>query len=355
MKNLTSKTRLLAAAALSCCLGFSAAGAAERTALVTVPVKASGSAVAASASFDGVVEAVRQTVVSAQVAGAIVALNVKAGDAVKAGQVLLRIDARAASEGAAASAAQVEAARASMNVAAKDYERQKQLFQKQYISQSGLDRAQAQLEATQAQVRALQAQSGAAIAQSGFFVVTAPYAGIVSEVPVALGDMAMPGRPLFTLYDPAALRVTVSLPQSVVTGIADSSGVHLEIPGMVAPSGLFKPGQIQVLPTVDAATHTVQVRLALPPSLMGARPGIFARAWLPAVAGASADVKLFIPTSAVVHRSEMTGIYVLDRKGQALLRQVRLGQMQGGEVEVLSGVQPGEQVAVNPQAAARAR
>ena len=348
------KTRLVVTALL-CSVGFSYVSAADHAALTTVAVKTSGPASAAGASFDAVVEAVRQTAVSAQVTGAIVALNVKAGDVVRAGQALVRIDARAAGESAASSVAQVEAARASMNVAAKEYERQQQLFQKQYISQAALDRAQAQLEAAQAQVRALQAQASVAKTQSGFFVVTAPYSGIVSEVPVALGDMALPGRPLFTLYDPAALRVTVSLPQSALTGIADSSGVQLEIPGMVAPSGLFKPGQMQVMPTVDAATHTVQVRLALPESLKGATPGMFARAWLPAVAGAGAGAKLFIPTSAVVHRSEMTGVYVLDSQGHALLRQVRLGRTQGSEVEVLSGVQLGEQVAIDPQAAAKAR
>lgn len=100
----------------------------------------------------------RQTTVSAQVAGAIVALNVKAGDVVKAGQPLLRIDARAASQNAAASAAQVEAARASMNVAATEHEWQQLLFQKQYISQSALDRARAQFQSAQAQLPALAAE-----------------------------------------------------------------------------------------------------------------------------------------------------------------------------------------------------
>ncbi len=344
------KTRLVAAAALFCCMGL---GAAERAALATVAVKTSASA-AAGASIDGVVEAVRQTAVSAQVAGAIVALYVKAGDAVKAGQVLLRIDARAANEGASASAAQVQAARAGMNVAAKEYERQQQLFQKQYISQAALDRAQAQLEATQAQVRALQAQSGVANTQSGFFVVTAPYAGIVSEVPVALGDMALPGRPLFTLYDPAALRLGAALPQSALLGLGANPELSFEIPGLGAASGLSKPVSVQLLPTVDASTHTVQLRLGLPAAMKGLAPGMFARVWLPSAAATGAAPKLYVPASALLRRAEMTGVYVLDGKGQALLRQVRLGQVQGSDVEILSGVQAGEQVAVDPQAAAKA-
>ena len=72
-------------------------------------------------------------------------------------------------------------------------------------------------------------------------------------------------------------------------------------------------------------------------------------------AATGAAPKLFVPSSAVLHRPEMTGVYVLDSQGHALLRQVRLGQPQGSDVEILSGVQAGEQVAVDPQAAAKAR
>jgi RND family efflux transporter MFP subunit len=225
------KASLLTALLLTGLSGTSSVWAADAAPLATVAVQTSGNAGAERMSFDGVVEAVRQSTLSAQVAGAIVALNVKAGDRVRAGQELLRIDARAASQNTAATVAQVEAARATMNVSSKEYERQKQLFQKQYISQSALDRAQAQFQASQAQMQALQAQSDAAHTQSRFFVINAPYAGIVSDVPVALGDMAMPGAPLLTLYDPAALRVSAPVPPTTVTsGSADA--IQFEIPGL---------------------------------------------------------------------------------------------------------------------------
>jgi multidrug efflux system membrane fusion protein len=352
-----------AAAALSLALtgGAAAAAAAENSALATAVVQAastpaagSGAASADSFSLDAVVEAVRQTTLSAQVPGAIVALRVKAGDMVRAGQELLRIDASAASQNAVASDAQVQAAQASLNVATKDFERQKQLFQKQYISQSALDRAQAQWLAAQAQVRALQAQAGAARTQSGFFTLNAPYAGVVSEVAVTLGDMAMPGRPLLTMHDPSALRVTAAVPQSALAGLNDSAAVRVELPGLV--SGLLQPTQVQLLPVVDAATHTAQVRLSLPADVKGAAPGAFARVWLPLGPGASAAAgktrRLYVPASAVVRRGEMTGLYVVNAQGLVLLRQVRLGAAKGELVEILSGVSPGEKVATNPQAAA---
>jgi membrane fusion protein, multidrug efflux system len=319
--------------------------------LATAVVQAAGAGQARG--FDGVVEAMRQTALAAQVAGAVIALDVKAGDVVKAGQVLARIDARAAEQAAAAGDAQVQAARASLEMATNDFERQKQLYQKNYISQAALERAESQFKSTQAQVAAQLAQASATRTQSGFFIVRAPYAGIVSEVPIALGDMAMPGRPLLTVYDPGALRVTVAVPQSAATGINADAVVKVQLPGLPAAREWIAPSRVTVLPTADAATHTVQLRLDLPPQTQGITPGQFARAWLPAATPGSD--RLAVPARAVVRRAEMTGVYVVGTDGRALLRQVRLGPLAGDGVEILSGVSAGERVALDPQAAARTR
>ncbi|HET7159158.1 MAG TPA: efflux RND transporter periplasmic adaptor subunit, partial [Burkholderiales bacterium] len=303
--------------------------------------------------FDGVVEAVRQTVLAAQVAGAVTALHVKVGDVVKTGQLLARMDAQAAVQNAAASDAQVHAARASLDLARKEFERQKQLYQKDYISQAALERAEAQLKSAQAQVTAMIAQANATRAHSGFFLVNAPYTGIVSEVPVALGDMAMPGKPLLTLYDPAAMRVTVAVPQSVAARLVSGTSIKIQLPELGAAREWVAPSRVQVLPTSDASTHTAQVRLELPQAIPGIKPGMFARAWLPEAKETGS--RLDVPASAIVRRAEMTGLYVIGADGRPLLRQVRLGRQLGDSIEVLSGVAAGERVALDPQAAARIR
>jgi RND family efflux transporter MFP subunit len=306
-----------------------------------------------SASFDGVVEAVRQTVVAAQVAGAVVAIEVKAGDVVKAGQVLARIDARAAEQNVAASDAQVQSARATLEAATKEFDRQKQLYEKNYTSQAALERAEAQFKATQAQVAAQLAQAGAARAQSGFFVVKAPYGGVVAEVPVVLGDMALPGRPLLTMYDPAALRVTAAIAQTDVVRLAPGRPIKIQLPGLPADRQWVTPTHVTMLPTADPGTHTAQIRLELPQGIEPVVPGTFARVWLPLLGGTTP--RLYIPATAVVRRAEMTGVYVLDANGHPVLRQVRLGPAADDTVEVLTGVTAGERVAVDPQAAARER
>ncbi|HSW23833.1 MAG TPA: efflux RND transporter periplasmic adaptor subunit, partial [Burkholderiaceae bacterium] len=291
--------------------------------LPSAPVVSSGGADVSG--FDGVVQAVRQTVVAAQVAGAVVALHVKAGDTVKAGQVLLRLDARAAEQTAAAGAAQVLAARATQEAATRDFERQQQLFEQNYISKAALERAEAQYKASQAEAAAQLAAAGAARTQSGFYVVSAPYDGIVSDVPVVLGDMAMPGRALLTLYDPRSLRVSVAVPQTVAARLKAGSAMQVELPGTTA--GRITPVKTQLLPTVDPATHTLELRLDLPAGMTGATPGMFARAWLPVAS--SSGARLYVPARAVVRRAELTAVYVLGSDGRALLRQVRLGPVNG--------------------------
>jgi RND family efflux transporter MFP subunit len=322
--------------------------------LPTVPVQAASAS--ASAAFDGVVEALRQTVVAAQVAGAVVQLDVKAGDTVKAGQVLLRIDARAADQSAAAGDAQVRAVRASLEVATQEYERQQQLFQKSYISQAAMQRAESNYKAAQAQLAAQGAQAGAVRTESGLHVVRAPFSGVVADVPASLGDMAMPGRPLLTLYDPATLRVTAAVPQSVAYRTVAGQLPRIELPGLPATGQWPTAARMQLLPTVDAATHTMQLRVDLPNGLQGVAPGMFARVWLPlSGAAGTGSGSLTVPLQAVVRRAEMTGLYVLDPNGRPALRQIRLGRVSGDRVEVLSGVMPGERVVADPQAAARVR
>lgn len=316
---------------------------------------------AGTTGFDGVVEAVRQTVVAAQVAGAVTALDVRVGDRVQAGQVLARIDARAAAQNTAAGDAQVRAANASLDMAAKDFERQQQLFGQNYISQAALERAEAQFKAAQAQLAAQRAQAGATRTQSGFFIVKAPYAGIVSEVPLALGDMAMPGRALLTLYDPLALRVSVAVPQSVQIDVAGTAGsgatttqIRVQFPGLPGAREWAVPRHVSLLPGADPGTHTQPLRLDLPAGLAGLSPGMFARVWLP-VAGEGSEARLYTPVAAVVRGAEMTAVYIVDAAGHPVLRQVRLGAASGDVIEILSGVSAGERVALDPQAAARVR
>jgi RND family efflux transporter MFP subunit len=291
-------------------------------------------------SAEAVVEAVRQSTVSAQIAGRIVELRFDVGDYVKKGEVIVRIDERAAAQALAASEAQVRQAEAALRNARAEYERARQLVSQKFLSQAALDRAEAEYKTAQERVSALIASTGQAATERGFATVVAPYSGIVSARHVELGEMATPGKPLMTGFDPGTLRVTATVPQAQVAAIQAGAKARIELPSVAR---WIEAASLTVIPTADPRTHTTQVRIGLPAEVRGIYPGIYARAHF--VTGRKPA--LLVPRAAVIRRSELTAVYVVSESIQ--LRQIRLGTA-GDEkaVEVLAGLKPGERVAVDP-------
>lgn len=293
-------------------------------------------------SAEAVIEAVRQSTVAAQIAGRIVEIRFDVGDYVKKGEVIVRIDERAATQAVAASEAQVREAEAAVRNARLNFERSRKLFEQKFISQAALDKAEAEYKQAQARLSAMLAGAGAAAVERGFATIVAPYSGVVSARHVELGEMAVPGKPLMTGFDPASLRAVANVPQSQVPAIQASGRARIEIPSV---GRWIEAKQITVVPAADPRTHTTRIRLELPPDLRGVYPGVFARAHF-TIGRAE---RLLVPREAVFRRSELTAVYVLDEKGWPRLRQVRLGTA-GDEraVEVLAGLRPGERVALEP-------
>lgn len=311
-------------------------------------------------TVDGVVEAVRFTTIATQVPGAIVQLPVKAGDVVKAGQLLLRLDARAAQQEALASRSQVDAATAALTVAEKDLERQKLLFEKNYISQAQWDRASAQFKAASAQAKAQIAQAAAKQTQSGFYAIHAPYDGVVATMPSSLGEMAMPGKALMSVYDPREMRVMVNVPAARIASLKKDQNMLISFPSLPQTQAVVKASSMKVMPALDPATHTVQVRFDLPASVMKVSPGLFARVNLAfessttSSASGVATSRLFVPRAAVFRRAELSAVYVVNSQGKLILRQVKPGPVNGNEQEILSGVAAGEAVVLDPLQASAA-
>jgi RND family efflux transporter MFP subunit len=291
-------------------------------------------------SAEAVVEAVRQSTVAAQIAGRIVELRFDVGDYVKKGEVIVRIDERAAAQALAASEAQVRQAEAALRNARAEYERARQLVAQKFLSQAALDRAESEYKAAQERVSALLAGAGQAATERGFATVVAPYSGIVSARHVELGEMATPGKPLMTGFDPGTLRVTATVPQAQVAAIQAGAKARIELPSVAR---WIEASSLTVIPAADPRTHTTQVRIGLPAEVRGIYPGIYARAHF--VTGKKPA--LLVPRAALIRRSELTAVYVVSESVQ--LRQIRLGTA-GDEkaVEVLAGLKAGERVALDP-------
>lgn len=305
--------------------------------LVTAPVQMRD--VEQTYSIDGVVEATRQSTVSAQISGRVKGIFFDVGDRVSKGQVILRIDEREANQALAGSKAQLSQAEASLENARLNYERSKQLFEQKFISQAALDKAKSDFDVAQAQAAASEAGAQQSALTQSYTSVIAPYAGVVSARMVEMGEMVTVGKPLMTGFDPSQLRVIANVPQDKLKDIGSRPNVTIEVPSL---SRWIKAASVTVQPSADVRTHSTQVRVELPANQENVYPGMFVRTHF--VVGKAS--KLLIPVSAVLRRSEVVAVYVVDEKDMPHLRQVRLGDTnEQNEIEVLAGLNIGERVA----------
>lgn len=271
---------------------------------------------------EAVVEAVRQAVVAAQVTGRVVEVRADAGQKVAAGQTVMRIDAREAVEAAAAAQAQWVQAQAS-------HDRTRGLYERKFVSAAALDKAEADLKTARA-------QASAASASQSYAQVASPMAGVVALRQAELGEMATPGRPLFTVFDPAGLRAVAAIPQQAL-GPVKAAGAKARVE-VVETGQWLEAVRVELLPTLEARSHTATARVYLP-AAAGLAPGMAVRVHF--VAG---DVRrITVPVSSVLRRGEVTAVYLADGGKPARLRQVRLGETKAdGSVEVLAGLAAGE-------------
>ena len=324
---------------LACLAALSGPGLAAPLATLVVGNQAHS----ASYQSQGVVQAQRSAQLSVPVAGRITQLPVRAGDSVKAGALLARVDGEAARQSASASQAQIAAAQAQLEQARREFSRTQKLAAQNFISASALDSAQAQLQTAEAQARAQIAAARAAGAQAGLYQLSAPFAGTIARVNGDLGALAMPGQAIVELYDGSALRVEVQLPASVYNSVNQQAAPTLNWRGQA-----LKVGRIEWFPATDASsqTRTVRVNLqagsAVPVGEM-VQAGFTLR---------GSDSQLRVPAAAVSRQREFDAVYIVDGGGRPSLRFVRLGGAENGHFPVLAGLRAGERIAANAEQAA---
>ncbi|MFT3663829.1 efflux RND transporter periplasmic adaptor subunit [Piscinibacter sp.] len=317
------------------------AHAAEPVGVPTIAVAAGGGG--ATAEFDGVLQPVRQATLTAQTGGNVLALRVRAGERVRRGQPLLRTDDRDSRAGVAQSDAAVTQAEAEARLAEVALTRSRDLNRSGFISQAAVDSAETQAQAARAGLdRARAARAQAALAQ-GHAEVLAPYDAVVSATHVEVGDLALPGRALLTLYEPGRLRAVVQVPASRAAALAAAGEVRVLLPDGRA----LEPGARELLPAADPVSQTIEWRLELPAEANGARPGQSLRVRAAGLRAEGAAGRPSLPAGAVLRRGELTAVYVATPQGFAL-RAVRVAAAAGGRVEVLAGLNPGERVAADP-------
>jgi multidrug efflux pump subunit AcrA (membrane-fusion protein) len=352
--------------ALPACSGDTPPPPGERPPISVEVATAAMADLAGTFEAGGVVQARTTATLTARILAPVREVRVVPGDRVRAGQQLITLDARdlaahaqgaragalASEQSVTAAAAEQQAAEAALALARSTHERIASLHARRSATAQELDDATGALRAAEARAagaaaRAEAAQSGvesaraardAASTTASFATITAPFDGIVTEKMVEPGNMAAPGTPLLRLEDTRGFRLDVRVDESRVGQVSvgatvpvlidtGSGGAPTTISGTVAEIGR----------AVDADARAFLVKITLPESA-GLRSGMFGRAQF----SGQTRRALTVPADALVHRGQVTSVFVVDDNTARL----RLVNVSG--TEVLAGLAEGEVVIVAP-------
>ena len=292
--------------------------------------------------LDGTIEAVNQGTVAAQTSGRVAAILYDVNDFVPAGAVIARLRATEQRAGMLQADAAVREATAREAEAQTRYQRIADMYERKVVAKAMLDEATANRDAAVARLRAARASLESAQEGVAYTEIRAPYAGVVTKRNVQVGETVSPGTPIMSGLSLQFLRVAVDVPQSIVEQVRRIRKAAVYVNGR-----RVEATKLTVFPEAAASSNTFRARLELPENATDLYPGMFVKVGF--VVG-DAD-RLLVPAGALVERSEVTAVYVIDASGRTSLRQLRTGHRFDDKVEVLAGLREGERIAVDPVAA----
>lgn len=294
--------------------------------------------------LDGVVEAVNQGTLTAQTQGQVMKVLVDVDEFVNKDSLIIRLKDTEQKANLAKAKAELSAATARLDEAKKRQQRIVTIYEKKLVSSAALDQANADLEASIARHKAAQAGLEQAEEQLRYTEIRAPFSGIVTQRHIEAGETAHVGQKLISGLSLEKLRVNVNAPQSLIAVIKKDGKAKIELPD----ERTVEATSLTIYPYAKADSNSFKVRLELPKGVTGLFPGMYVKTSF--LVGSQKH--LLIPQQAVVFRSEVTGVYVLNKEGKAAFRHIRLGEKVGdNEVAVLAGLTQGEKVALDPIAA----
>ena len=313
----------------------------------------------------GTVKPKTTSVLGAEISGTVRKISVKEGDRVRRGQLLAVIDSRlqqAQLEAAAAGIEQsnqglveveqaLQAAEANRRFAEATFKRYKALLAKKSVSQQEYDNAETQykgalanemamrakLKQMQARQRQAKAQHSSAATVLSYSQIVSPIDGVVTAKSVDEGTLVMPGTPLITVEQTGNFRLDASVPERFL-GL-----IHMgeQIP-VTLGSQQVEGRVIEVVPAANPSTRTFVVKVGLPRNCK-CQSGQFGTADFTIGSGN----RVLVPADALLRRGELEGLFVIDSKGVAYYRLVKTGKTFGNQIEILSGLDDGERVAVS--------
>ncbi len=323
---------LSAALAMQGCMGqavgndqHDSEAAAEDPAIPVEAVKVINDDVAAVYSGTATLEADEQATVVSQITGVVLEIYAEEGDFVEAGQVLARVETDRYR-------LQVEQAEAALKRLETDFQRKKELFERELVSADDFEGVSAELQAQKAEYEL-------ALLDLEYTNIRAPIAGYISERMVRAGNLVALHDPVYrvTSYDP--LLALLHVPERELRVLRKGLQVAMALDAW--PGEKFAGDIIRISPVIDPATGTFRVTAAVKDHGDMLKPGLFGRVEI--LYDLHEDVPV-IPRNAVITEDERSHVFVVGEDGSAMRRMVQLGYERAGVVEVREGVRAGETV-----------
>lgn len=283
----------------------------------------------------GTVKSERTSAVASRAMGVVTSLKVREGDVVRAGQLLLTLDDRDASQRLQAAGMALEAAKQQKMLAETTWQRYRNLYAEKALSRQEMDQIETQKKVAGAEYERAVAMAAEARTHQSFTRVMAPVSGRITQKHIDVGSMAAPGMPLLMIEEDGNYYVEAALDERWRTKVKPGSPAGV----ILASTGPEEQGFVrQVLPAIDPLSRTFIVKIGLKNSHL--RSGLFARIRIPV----GQMEALTVPEKAIVMKGQLTGVYVVDKQGVVTYRLIRAGRMAAAGVEVISGLAPGEDV-----------
>ena len=305
-------------------------------------VKAGGTTSEGYITISGKIQAKKHANVAARIMGNIIGTNAKIGDRVQAGQLLATISSTDMQAKLAQAEAGIQEAKTGLANIEKDYARINSLFQKNSATQKELDDISAHRDMMKAKVKRAEEMKKEINTMISYAKIKAPFSGTVTEKYADVGDLASPGKPLFTIESNGGFQAEAMIPESQITNVKKGDRVKVlikssgqEINGTISElssSALNTGGQYLTKINLDNK-DVKNIKLY---------SGMYINVLLPNKNKSDKGGKITVNKNAIVQQGQLTGIYTMSGENTAILRWVRLGKTYGDQVEVLSGLASGE-------------
>ena len=283
----------------------------------------------------------RESEVAAAGSGKVVETRVERGDHVQQGAILVRLDSRAAALGRAEASAQAATAEVQKRNAKLECDRAERLYAERVISTAERDRMRAGCESAVFSTKAADARRLLADKTLGDSVVRAPFAGLVVERGVTVGEFVVPGRRVATLVDIDPLRVELTVPEFATLAVSEGKRVQFSVAAL--PGRRFSAEIRFVGPVLRRSSRDLVVEAVIDNAGHELRPGMFVTARLQI----GQETLPTIVAQALVARNGSERVFVV-RDGRIEERIVRSGERDGVEVAIVAGLGAGERVVVGP-------